>query len=87
MRQDAPPADVCLILEGSYPFITGGVSSWTHDLIRAQTDLRFHIVALTADDVPRGLQSPDHSALREFIAPVRQLDMFAVAESALHGEL
>ncbi len=24
---------VCLVLEGSYPFITGGVSAWTHDLI------------------------------------------------------
>ena len=56
MRPEAPTADVCLILEGAYPFITGGVSSWTHDLIRAQPDLRFHIVALTADDAPRELR-------------------------------
>ena len=41
----------------------------------------------TADHVPRGLQSPNHSALREIVAPVRQLDMFAMAGSALHGEL
>jgi glycosyltransferase involved in cell wall biosynthesis len=67
-----------LILEGAYPFITGGVSSWTHDLIRAQPDLRFHLVALTADDTPQqmryalppnvlsmttiGLQKPEHRA-------------------------
>jgi glycosyltransferase involved in cell wall biosynthesis len=24
---------VCLVIEGSYPFITGGVSSWVHELI------------------------------------------------------
>ena len=45
-------ADVCLILEGTYPYITGGVSSWTHDLLLAQKDLRFHLVAL----VPKGAQ-------------------------------
>lgn len=56
MRQDKPTADICLILEGAYPFVTGGVSSWTHDVIRAQPDLRFHIVALTADDAPRELR-------------------------------
>ena len=27
-------ADVCLILEGTYPFVLGGVSSWVHDLIK-----------------------------------------------------
>jgi len=48
-------ADVCLILEGSYPHVAGGVSSWTHDLIRANPDLSFHILALTADARPRPL--------------------------------
>lgn len=48
--------DICLILEGSYPFIAGGVSSWTHDLIRAHQDLRFHIVSLSADDKPQKLR-------------------------------
>ena len=27
--------DVCIIVEGSYPYVAGGVSSWVHDLIRA----------------------------------------------------
>ena len=42
------PCDVCLILEGTYPYVTGGVSSWAHDLIRSQDHLRFHLVTLLA---------------------------------------
>lgn len=40
-------ADVCLLLEGTYPFVTGGVSAWTHELITAQSDLTFHLVSMT----------------------------------------
>jgi len=47
------PADVCLILEGTYPYVAGGVSSWVHDLIRAQSHLTFHIVSLLPDRAPR----------------------------------
>jgi len=43
-----PVADVCLILEGSYPYISGGVSSWTHDLIHMQAHLNFHLLILLA---------------------------------------
>ncbi|MCB1734603.1 MAG: GT4 family glycosyltransferase PelF [Gammaproteobacteria bacterium] len=48
MTEAADAADVCLILEGSYPYVAGGVSSWTHDLIRAQPDLSFHLLTLVA---------------------------------------
>lgn len=41
-----PESDVCLILEGSYPFVPGGVSSWCHQLVQAQPDLRFSLVTL-----------------------------------------
>lgn len=43
-------ADVCLILEGTYPFTKGGVSTWTHDLISMQPHLSFYVVALVAPD-------------------------------------
>ncbi|MCB2082035.1 MAG: DUF3492 domain-containing protein, partial [Rickettsiales bacterium] len=43
-------ADVCLFLEGTYPYVPGGVSGWTHDLIREQSHLKFHIVALLPPD-------------------------------------
>jgi glycosyltransferase involved in cell wall biosynthesis len=34
-------ADVCLILEGTYPYVPGGVSTWVHNLISALPDLTF----------------------------------------------
>jgi glycosyltransferase involved in cell wall biosynthesis len=40
-------ADVCLVIEGSYPYVLGGVSSWTDALIRALPHRSFHIVALS----------------------------------------
>lgn len=49
-------ADVCIILEGAYPYVAGGVSSWTHDLVKAQDHLTFHIVALSADTSPKTLR-------------------------------
>lgn len=40
--------DVCLILEGTYPYVSGGVSSWVHQLIKAMSDLRFSILHIAA---------------------------------------
>jgi len=37
-------ADVCLVLEGTYPYVNGGVSTWVHDLIGSLPDLRFALV-------------------------------------------
>ena len=45
-------ADVCLILEGTYPFVTGGVSSWTHQLITNLPEIRFHLYCLIAEREP-----------------------------------
>jgi polysaccharide biosynthesis protein PelF len=56
MLAPLPEADICLILEGSYPYVAGGVSTWTQDLIKAQAPLTFSIVALTSDDQPRTLR-------------------------------
>ncbi len=44
--QNDAPADVCLLLEGTYPYVAGGVSSWVHDLIRAQSHLTFTLVCI-----------------------------------------
>src|SRR5882762_9636985 len=49
-------ADVCIIVEGAYPYVAGGVSSWTHDLVKAQDHLTFHLVALSADTCPKTLR-------------------------------
>ncbi len=45
-------ADVCLIVEGCYPFISGGVSSWLDWLMRAQPDLTFSVVAIVSGHEP-----------------------------------
>jgi polysaccharide biosynthesis protein PelF len=39
-------ADICLILEGTYPYITGGVSGWAHELIKSSKDKTFHLVSI-----------------------------------------
>lgn len=39
-------ADICLILEGTYPYVSGGVSSWTHDLISSQQEKTFHLLCI-----------------------------------------
>jgi glycosyltransferase involved in cell wall biosynthesis len=43
-------ADVCLILEGTYPYVTGGVSNWAHGLIQDQNHLSFHLCAIVPRD-------------------------------------
>lgn len=50
MRADA---DVCLIVEGGYPYVLGGVASWTDSLMRASPELRFHVVAITISSQQR----------------------------------
>ena len=50
MNRDAPPqapdADIALVLEGTFPYVSGGVSSWIHQIIRAYPEYRFAIVFL-----------------------------------------
>ena len=54
MRVRAPEqiADVCLIVEGAYPYVSGGVSAWVHGLIQRQADLSFRVVAILPDPPP-----------------------------------
>lgn len=40
--------DVCLILEGTYPYVSGGVSTWVHHLMRSMPDIRFTAVCIRA---------------------------------------
>lgn len=45
---DRADSDVCLIVEGAYPFVIGGVSNWLQDLVLSMPDLRFSLVAIKA---------------------------------------
>lgn len=56
MHADADEADVCLIVEGAYPYVRGGVSSWTQDLIATQAHLRFHVAVIVAPEADLALR-------------------------------
>lgn len=45
---------VCLIFEGSYPYIYGGVSSWAHQLINALPDVEFALLLIGPKKENRG---------------------------------
>lgn len=56
MVSSAQKADVCLILEGTYPYVTGGVSNWAHGLIKEQSHLSFHLLAIAPRDADLSLK-------------------------------
>jgi polysaccharide biosynthesis protein PelF len=41
------PLRVCLILEGTYPYVPGGVSGWTHELIQQLPQVEFVLLTLS----------------------------------------
>lgn len=55
-------ADVCLIIEGGYPYQLGGVSSWADALMRASPQLKFHVIAISIKSQSRKprFQFPDN---------------------------
>jgi len=48
-------AEICVIVEGTYPYVPGGVSTWVHDLCKSLDHLSFHIVCIRAATTPRKL--------------------------------
>lgn len=45
--------DVALVCEGSYPYVTGGVSTWTQQLIEGLPGVSFSVVNLGGSGAPR----------------------------------
>lgn len=42
-------SDISLFLEGTYPYVRGGVSSWVHQLIQGMPDKTFYLVFVGGD--------------------------------------
>ncbi|MBW1721811.1 MAG: GT4 family glycosyltransferase PelF [Deltaproteobacteria bacterium] len=42
-------SDICLVVEGSYPYVTGGVASWLQWLMENLPEFTFSVVALIAE--------------------------------------
>ena len=58
--------DVCLVVEGSYPYVTGGVSSWTHALLEDLPDVSFtvaHVRDAGDPDLPHAYALPENAGL------------------------
>ena len=49
LRKQKDAADVCLVLEGTYPYVSGGVSTWVHQIVSAMPDLRFSVLFIGAE--------------------------------------
>ncbi len=45
-QRSAQEVDILLILEGTYPFVQGGVSNWVYELIRVFSNYRFGVIFL-----------------------------------------
>lgn len=53
-----PRADVELLLEGSYPYVAGGVSSWTHRLIQCLPEITFGLTHIAP--APKDARQPKY---------------------------
>lgn len=40
---------VCMIAEGCYPYVVGGVSSWIHSIIKLFPNIEFNLITIIAD--------------------------------------
>ena len=71
-----PVADVTLFLEGTYPYVLGGVSSWVHQIITGLPELKFSLFYIGAKADPKARQ---HYKLPENVVTLKEV--------YLHNEL
>src|SRR5688500_13563800 len=53
-------ADVCMILEGTYPYVPGGVSTWVHQIISGLPEISFALFFIGSR---KDLTPPQHYQL------------------------
>jgi polysaccharide biosynthesis protein PelF len=70
---------VCLVSEGSYPFITGGVSAWMHDLIRGLPEIDFVLYTISPKE-----DQEMHYTLPENVVENKDLVVWKRYESSRH---
>ena len=69
-RRPTLRAQVCLLLEGTYPYVAGGVSSWVHDIISNLPELSFALLHIGAQ---RGTYGPARYTLPANVAELSEL--------------
>ncbi len=75
-QNSEPVADVTLFLEGTYPYVLGGVSSWVHQIITGLPELKFSLFYIGAKHEP--------NAKRHYKLPE---NVITLKEVYLHNEL
>jgi glycosyltransferase involved in cell wall biosynthesis len=71
----ADRADIGMLLEGTYPYVSGGVSSWVHQVIRAFPQYRFALVFI-------GSRREDYGDMRYELPP----NVVHLETHYIHGE-
>lgn len=61
---------VCIVAEGCYPYVVGGVSSWVHSLIQQFPNIEFTLAAIIAD---RSMSGQFAYHLPENLTEVREI--------------
>ncbi len=71
-------SDVCLILEGTYPYVTGGVAEWVHQLITGLPETTFALAVILPNEdtshqrkyeLPENVKEIQHIYLHDFDLP------------------
>jgi polysaccharide biosynthesis protein PelF len=65
-----PVADVTLFLEGTYPYVLGGVSSWVQQIITGLPELKFSLLYIGAKQDPKARQ---HYKLPENVVSLKEV--------------
>lgn len=77
----SPETDVCLIVEGCYPYVPGGVSAWIDWLMRGRPDTSFSIVALW----PRPTDQQPHYKLPDNVRALHHVYLQDFGEAPRNG--
>lgn len=79
MAKPKPLSDVCLLLEGTYPYAPGGVSSWVDQIVRGMPDLSFSLFYLGNQKAMRGTP---HYRLPENVISLSEVFLYDELTSA-----
>ncbi len=79
----AKQADICLILEGTYPYVSGGVSSWTHELLQAHPERMFHLISI----IPPGAKTIPYFQLPNNVVSLQTLTIQVIPQGKRVGEV
>nr|WP_199066571.1 GT4 family glycosyltransferase PelF [Chromobacterium sp. ASV5] len=83
MQPTAKSADIALLLEGTFPYVRGGVSAWVNQIIRAYPEFTFAIVFIGSQRSDYGQQ---HYKLPDNVVHFEEHYLYDYVQPALlHG--